>query len=231
MGPAAGVDFVRLFLIACEHCLREIGTPVADQAYPEHWLAQIPVVDRTLALRDPDAPQPLAAMLQAIGRLSDLGARTIAVACNTAHAWHGALQQRRPDVQLLHIANETVAHLHAAGVEQAILLATQGTYRMGLYDAAFAASGIRCLLPALEEQRWLMEGIYDGVKAGRLELARERFGAVGHALHARYGKVPLVMACTEIPLALPQVDEARDWILVDPTEILATALARRAYSL
>ncbi|MFX1739881.1 aspartate/glutamate racemase family protein [Paraburkholderia kururiensis] len=231
MGPAAGVDFVRLFLSACERCLREHGTPIVDQAFPEHWLAQIPVVDRSRALLDPNAPQPLQGMSLAIERLARLGARTVAVACNTAHAWQAALQREQPDVELLHIAKETAMHLRASGVTSAMLLATEGTYRMALYQQAFDACGILCVLPAARERGALMEGIYDGVKAGRLELARERFAAVGRVLHEQHGDLPMVMACTEIPLAMPFIDEAREWRLVDPAEVLALALARRAYGL
>jgi aspartate racemase len=231
MGPAAGVDFVRLFLSACERCLREHEMPIVDQAFPEHWLAQIPVVDRSRALLDPNAPQPLEGMSLAIGRLVALGARTVAVACNTAHAWQAALQREQPDVELLHIARETAAHLRASGVTSVMLLATEGTYRMALYQQAFDACEIRCVLPSAEERHTLMEGIYDGVKASRLELARECFAAVGRALHERHGDLPMVMACTEIPLAMPSADAAREWTLVDPAEVLALALARRAYGL
>jgi aspartate racemase len=231
MGPAAGVDFVRLFLSACERCLREHGVAIVDQAFPEHWLAQIPVADRSRALRDPNAPQPLEGMSLAIARLVGLGARTVAVACNTAHAWQAALQREHPDVELLHIARETASHLRASGVTSAILLATEGTYRMALYQEAFEACGIHCVLPPAPERDALMEGIYGGVKAGSLELARERFAAVGRVLYEQHGHLPMVMACTEIPLAMPFIDEARAWRLVDPAEVLASALARRAYGL
>ena len=48
-------------------------------------------------------------------------------------------------------------------------------------------------------------------------------------LREQHGDIALVMACTEIPLALPQAVAARDWPLVDPSAILARALARAAY--
>lgn len=99
---------------------------------------------------------------------------------------------------------------------------------MELYQAAFGDSRIRCVLPLPEEQRAHMEGIYEGVKAGRVEIARERFGSVGRALHRRHGGLPVVMVRTEIPLALPFVDEAREWTLVDPADVLALALTRGA---
>lgn len=229
MGPAAGVDFARLFLQSCDACLLERGQAINDQAYPEHWLAQVPIVDRTRALNDPEAPQPLEAMRRTLGRLADLGAQAVAISCNTAHAWHAPLQASAPGVQLLHIAQETVAELARRGTRQAALLATTGTYRMGLYDPAFEAHGIRCIVPDEQTRRWLMEGIYDGVKVGRLALAEERFVQAGMRLREQHGDIALVMACTEIPLALPQAVAARDWPLVDPSAILARALARAAY--
>lgn len=229
MGPAAGVDFARLFVQASEQWLRAHGQPVRDQSFPEHWIAQVPVVDRTQALRDPWAPQPLEGLATALQRLATLGANAAAMSCNTAHAWHAALQERVPALELLHIATETAAELRRRGIGRAALLATQGTYAMGLYDDALASRGIECVLPSAQAREWLMEGIYDGVKAGDLPLARRRFADVGLQLRAEHGDLPLVMACTEIPLAMPDAPEAAGWTLIDPSEILATALARRAY--
>lgn len=229
MGPAAGVDFARLFLQACERCLLDQGRVVQDQAFPEHWIAQVPVADRTRALQDPEAPQPLESMVRVLEQFVGMGIRAAAISCNTAHAWHGALQARVPGLQLLHIARETAAELRRRGIRRAALLATQGTYRMGLYDTVLAHEGVECILPLEQEREWLMQGIYDGVKAGNVALAVDRFGRVARQLRERHADLALVMACTEIPLALPQVPGAQDWVLIDPSAILAMALARRAY--
>ncbi len=51
MGPAAGADFVRLFVQACARQMAAAGRPVTDQGFPEHWLAQVPVPDRSRAMR------------------------------------------------------------------------------------------------------------------------------------------------------------------------------------
>ena len=106
MGPAAGADFVRVFVTACADHMRGRGVAVSDQAFPEHLLAQVPVPDRSTALGTPGfgGHQPLEPMLQAMGKLAALGATAIAVACNTAHAWHGELQQRFPQLEVLHVA-------------------------------------------------------------------------------------------------------------------------------
>ena len=124
MGPAAGADFVRLFVQGCTRHLQGLGLPVHDQAYPEHWLVQLPMPDRTQALRsDPQSPAgPAAHLLQGAGRLAALGVRSVALACNTAHAWHGQIQALFPQLRVLHIAQQTALYLKAGGARQALVL-------------------------------------------------------------------------------------------------------------
>lgn len=231
MGPAAGADFVRLFVQACTTYLQAHHLPVRDQSFPEHWLAQLPIPDRSAALAQaaggPQDPGPH--MLQGVGRFAALGVRSIAVACNTAHVWHAQLQSTFPQVQVLHIAQETARHLQQQGARQAMVLATSGTYRTGLYNTALEACGITPLLPDEAGIDRLMRGIYDGVKQGLMQQATEDFGAVLAQMQQRYGNVPVIMGCTEIPLALPQAPEAQGAQLIDPAWILAQALAKTAY--
>ena len=286
MGPAAGVDFVRLFVQACTDHMKAAGQPVVDQAYPEHWLAQLPIPDRSTALLAPDTalggcrtwsaesenrPQraqflpdlqphspamgqkaggkwaaavdlqlaisksdslldPFPMMCTALDKLQAVGAQAVAVACNTAHAWHARLQGAYPQMQLLHIARVVAHSLQQQGHGACMLLATQGTYRIGLYDEALAACGITVHLPQEAEREQLMHGIYQGVKAGQLDVARSDFAQVAAAMRARHGDAPLVMGCTEIPLALPGAPEVAGLTLVDPAWELARALAQVAYT-
>lgn len=231
MGPAAGADFVRLFVQACSAYLQAHGLEVKDQAYPEHWLVQMPVPDRTQALQtDPQAPAgPAPHMLQGVGRLAALGVRSVAVACNTAHVWHGQLQALFPQLRILHIAHETAAFLRAQGIDKVMVLATAGTYQTGLYHAALQAQGIAMVVPNAQGIDQLMQGIYTGVKQGDLPLATRCFDEVLQGLQQQHGKLPVVMGCTEIPLALPQSAAAQGVELVDPAWILAQALAKQAY--
>ena len=232
MGPAAGADFVRLFVDACAQHMRAQGEPVRDQAFPEHWLAQVPVPDRSGALQatEPGAHQPLEPMLQALGRLAALGSRAVAIACNTAHAWHATLQERFPQVELLHVAREVASELAGQGVREVALMATEGTYRVRLYEQALADAGLVCHLPQADERALLMRGIYDGVKAGDLALAQRCFSDVALRLVARHGPVALIMSCTEVPLGLSGSAAVAGLHLVDPAQVLASALAARAYA-
>ena len=234
MGPAAGADFVRLFVQACAQHMRGKGITVSDQAFPEHWLAQVPVPDRSTALgplatQGFGGHQPLEPMLQAMGKLAALGATAVAVACNTAHAWHGALQERFPQLEVLHVAREAARTLADAGVREVGLLATQGTYRSGLYDEALRRVGVVCHVPTPEEQESLMHGIFQGVKVGNMALASDCFASVAHTLATRHGLQTLILGCTEIPLVLHAVPGMADISLVDPAALLAKALAQRAY--
>lgn len=231
MGPAAGADFVRLFVEACAAQMRARGVPVRDQSFPEHWLAQVPVPDRTQALGAPEngAHQPLEPMLQALGRLAALGSQAVAIACNTAHAWHAKLQERFPQVELLHMAREVARHLAAQGGGNVALMATEGTYRVRLYEQALAEAGLECHVPLAEERRIITRGIFDGVKAGNMPLAEACFSQVALRLAERHGPVTIIMGCTEVPLGLQGSAAVAGLSLVDPAQVLADALARRAY--
>jgi aspartate racemase len=232
MGPAAGADFARLFVQACTDHMLALRIPVSDQAFPEHWLAQTPVPDRTTALESPGpgGHQPLQPMLQAMGKLAALGATTVAIACNTAHAWHGELQQRFPQLEVLHVAREVARTLAGKGIQEVGLLATEGTYRSGLYTVALQEEGIQCHVPVLAQQDRLMHGIYHGVKRGDMALASACFESVARSLAQSHGLTTLVMGCTEIPLALKQVPGLEGIELIDPAQLLARVLAQRAYT-
>ncbi|MPM93984.1 hypothetical protein SDC9_141126 [bioreactor metagenome] len=139
------------------------------------------------------------------------------------------MQALIPQLSILHIAEETARHLQQQGVREAIVLATAGTYRTGLYDEALRAHGITPRVPDADGVARLMQGIYEGVKRGDNRLAAQCFGEVLGTMRARHGNVPVVMGCTEIPLALPQAPDARGAALIDPAMILAEALVRSAY--
>ncbi|MEO7399901.1 MAG: amino acid racemase [Polaromonas sp.] len=232
MGPAAGADFVALFVQACAELMQRKDQSVTDQGFPEHWLAQLPVPDRTRALRadGEERNAPLEVMASALTRLESVGVHAVAMACNTAHAWHAALQARFPRTQLLHAPREVAARLQARGVREVGLLATQGTYRSGFYETALAQAGITCHLPCEDERETLMRGIYEGVKTGDMLCAQTCFVEVSERLMLRHGDIALIMGCTEIPLALAAAPQAAAWRLVNPAQVLAQALADRAYA-
>jgi aspartate racemase len=233
MGPAAGAEFVKLFVDACTKVLSQSKIQISDQAYPEHLLLQSPVADRTTAIRGDSASfhELLEQLVKSISIMQVAGVSAIAIACNTAHAWHPQLKRRFPDIEILHIAREVAKELRKLGVTSVGLLATQGTYDAGVYSAVLEEEGIYCHIPTREERQQLMSGIYEGVKQSNFELAFLRFKNVAEALLCRTGTTTLIGGCTEIPLVLKSDSLSYTFHMIDPAAILAQALVNRAYQI
>lgn len=217
MGPMATVDFLRKLVEAtpADRDQDHLGVIVAQAA-------DIP--DRTRAILDGGA-DPLPAMTVALRRLEAAGAARIAIPCNTAHHWHGALQALTP-VPILHIVDAVAeALLQAGGAAGPVgLLATDGTLRTGLYPRRLARHGVTCRAP--DDQAAVMRAVRL-VKAGRIADARPLFQTQADALLAA-GCRRVVMACTEIPLALASPDEPLRAVLLDATDALARACVAAA---
>lgn len=230
MGPFAGAHYVGLFLEECARLIEEGGASVTDQRFPPHYLFQLPVPDRTSALLGPHGEygQVLQALSGQMDGLKALGARVVAMSCNTAHAWHAELQGRHPGMTLLHIGDATADYLLGQGETEVGLLSTAGTVKSGVYAEALARVGIACREPNEEELDLVMRGIYDGVKAGDNELGRACFASALLRMRRRTGVTGFLMACTEIPLALRTADVPAECRLYDPGRLSARELAWRA---
>lgn len=215
MGPMATVDFLAKLVRA---------TPAGrDQDHiPTLVCSAVDIPDRADAILG-TGPDPLPAMRAALARLEAGGATRIAIPCNTAHHWHAALQAGTA-LPILHIVDavaETLAEtLAGTGTGGRIgLLATDGTLRAGLYPERLARRGLACLGPDPEGQAAVAAAIRL-VKAHRVAEARPLLEAQVRAL-AEAGCDRVVMACTEIPIALAGSDASGR--LVDATEALARA--------
>jgi len=111
------------------------------------------------------------------------------------------------------------------------VLSTTGTRRAGVYDALLAASGYRALYVPEADQALLHAAIYDpvwGIKATAAPSARavDTVASLASGLVAS-GAAAVVLACTELPLALGG-SGYRGVPLVDPVLALARALVREA---
>lgn len=230
MGPFAGAHYVGLFLEECARLIEAGGAGVTDQRFPPHYLFQLPVPDRTSALlgtRD-EYGRVLHGLSGQMDGLRALGARVVAMSCNTAHAWHAELRHMHPDMALLHIGDATADYLVGQGETEVGLLSTAGTVKSGVYAEALARVGIACRAPDGDELDLVMRGIYDGVKAGDSELGRACFTSALLRMRGRTGVTGFLMACTEIPLALGTGDAPVECRLYDPGRLSARELARRA---
>lgn len=213
MGPLATADFLVKLIQATPAASDQEHMPVIV-----HNVPQVP--DRSTAfLAGSDAPWPH--LLDGLRTLEAAGCAAIAIPCNTAHVWHERLAQEtaRP---VLHIGEAALRALAVTcpGARRVGMLATAATLKARIYHDQLAASGIDAIEPGQMSQTTQVMGAIAAVKGGRIDEARAWLKRAAHALIDR-GADALLMACTEIPVALAGV--ALDVPAIDPTEALARA--------
>ena len=216
MGPMATVDFMGKIVR---------NTPAScDQDHIQMVVCSATdVPDRTAAILGHGA-DPFPAMLNALRRLELSGATRIAIPCNTAHHWHGALQAETP-VPIIHIVDAVTEALLQQRTKPILgVLATDGTVHAGIYQQHLAARGYACVAPDAKAQGEVMRAIRL-VKAGLTDEAGGILGREAETLAAR-GCSHIAMACTEIPLALATFESDIGAALLDPTNLLAQACVR-----
>ncbi len=211
MGPMATADFMRKLV--------EATPAVRDQDHIETITLSAAAIPCRIAAIEGCGPDPLPAMIAGLRRLEAAGATRIVIPCNTAHHWHRQLQAATA-LPILHIVDAVVAAMARKAVAKGPvgLLATRGTLRSGLYPARLAAHGYIC---RPSETMDALTRAIELVKANRVGEAAVMFRQQAEALLAG-GCRQVVLACTEIPLALADADDLRP-LLVDTTDALAQA--------
>lgn len=125
-------------------------------------------------------------------------------------------------VPILHIADAALADLARRGAADGSvgLLATAATLEAGFYQERLAAAGYACAVPAAEVMASYVLPAIALVKQDRAgDAAPLLCRAVEHL--TRRGARTVLLACTELPLALAAVPDPP--ACVDATEALARA--------
>lgn len=212
MGPLATVDFLAKLVAADVADTDQRHMPFVVRSVP-----QIP--DRSRAIIK-GGESPLPALRHGMRALAAMGATAVAIPCNTAHHWAEALTA--PDLPpILHIVDAVADHLARIlpGGGPVAVLSTEGTRAARVYENRLDAER----WPILEAEAAAVAAVGHGitlVKAGRIEAARTIFTEAVAAARAR-GAAAVVLACTEIPTALPPGDG-----IVDATQALAERCVR-----
>lgn len=205
MGPLATADLYTKIIMATKAQRDADHVPLLISSRPD-------IPDRAASI-DGTGASALPALLGEARRLETAGAQGLCLGCNTAHYYFDEIQQAVA-VPVLHMPRLTAQYCREQGIGKALLLAAPGTYRAGIYEAAFAGTGVELLRPEPEVCALTAQCIYEGIKAGRKD-----FDAA--PLRKELGKIhlPLILGCTELPIAF-------EWYrlpgeLIDPGEILA----------
>lgn len=211
MGPLATVDFLRKLIELTPAQIDQQHIPMVVRFCPE-------VPDRVDALFG-RGPSPEGALVAAARGLQAAGAMAIAMPCNTAYAWYEPIAAA-VDVPVLHIVDAALAEAVRLDPKGGIgILATSGCLRSGIYRSR-GGSHLGWIEPSdVEMQDLVTPGIH-AVKANRLVDATRLLTAAARALVQR-GAGVIVMACTEVPVALAGKDVGV--ALVDSSAALAEA--------
>lgn len=195
MGPAATAEFLRLLAVK--------APAACDQEHPKLYVLSNPQIpDRSSAILG-KGEDPTPVLKVGLRTLADWGSDILAVPCNTAHYFIDRFRQELP-VPLIHIIEATVGLAAEKSPEGAWLLATSGTKQSGMYERYAEKVGYPFLFPTDEDQAKVQESIVL-VKANRLREAGTLLQGVVEKLW-KEREVPIVAACTELPLAYDASD-------------------------
>ncbi|KNC12318.1 aspartate racemase [Klebsiella sp. RIT-PI-d] len=213
MGPLATVDFMSTLLALTPATRDQEQIPTVVWNVPQ-------IADRQDALAG-RGPSPLPQLLNGIEKLNQAGASHIVIPCNTAHHWYSALSNasRAP---LIHMVDATIATVAANDpVPRRIgIIATKGTLEAGWYQHGLQQHGITAVVPdEVELNTWFVPGCY-AVKRGELAEGGAAFLQQAKALFER-GAQNLILACTEVPVALRAVNAPFLPLTFDPARALA----------
>jgi aspartate racemase len=86
------------------------------------------------------------------------------------------------------------------------IMGTQATVEFGLYQYMLTKLGWDCIVPSKEEMDTSVQPSIDLIKGGKVEQARLMLMTVVKSLIERGAKA-VVLGCTEIPLAVKEVEE------------------------
>lgn len=230
LGPGAGLDLAQKVIDQTIACRDQEHLPVVLVSIPER------VSNRTDFILGRDPVNPAEGVIYALEKLYRAGATVIAIPCNTSHAdsifqsvsaYVSALEK---PVRLINMIDEVCEHikLYHPGIENVGVLSTTGTAAAGIYRKALDTIGCRIieLDPGFQEQ--LNEAIHSetfGLKAQSKPPSARAIAILEQCIGELVDKGAdvCVLACTELPLAIPDVADP-GVPLLDSTLVLARAL-------
>ena len=215
MGPLATADLFRRIV--------EKTPAKRDQDHPRIIIYNNPKIpDRTaFILGKGEDPRP--ELIEGAKKLESWGADFVIMPCNTAHFFAETIQ-RAIKIPLVSMVEETAKQIEKMGIRKAGLLATDGTVKGLVYHRTLLRRGIHIAVPGKRDQELVMKAIYEGIKAGNLELGRELLLNVAKKLERRVEGI--IAGCTEVSVVLKPEDLSVP--LIDPMDVIAEKAVKLA---
>jgi aspartate racemase len=215
MGPLATADFFRKLIDATPARVDEEHIPVLIHSVP-----QIPSRPAAI-LRGGRSPLP--ALRDARDRLLTAGATLLAMPCNTAHYWYDGLTEGCR-VPFIHIV-DAVAERLPTGAREVGIVATRATLQSRVFEQRLAPRGIVLAAPDDAVYDQAVQPAIDAVKGGATREGGRLLEPVIAGQLDR-GALAVVLACTELPIALDAIESSLRVHCIDSTDALARACVR-----
>lgn len=160
---------------------------------------------------------PSKALVRSALKLEYMGADFIIMPCNTAHYFIDEIK-KYAEIPVLNIIKATAEYIQSEHIKKPLLLATEGTYKTGIYKTIFEKEGMAILYPNRNEKTIINEAIYK-VKSNDFSGYESLIEIINN--HRDEGIDGIILGCTELPVLFK--DKIIDISLVDPTLALAKA--------
>lgn len=209
MGPMATVDLFKKIV--------DYTAAIKDSEHIHVYIDNnTDIPDRTDAILY-GGKDPLPEMIGSAIRLECMGADFLLIPCNTAHYFYDKICAM-VHIPILNMLEETAREVKRQKITCVGLLATDGTIVSGVYDKIFKKYDINVLHPSSSGQKSVMDVIYKGVKAGKVDLDLSGFYNALEELKQN-GAQTMILGCTELPIAFQMYNIQYENI--DPTAVLA----------
>lgn len=218
MGPLATADLFRRIV--------EKTPAKRDQDHLRIIIYNNPKIPDRTAFILGNGPDPRPELIASARKLEECGADFIIMPCNTAHFFAETIQ-RAINIPLVSMIEETARRIEEMGLRKVGLLATDGTIKGMVYPRALLKRGVHIAVPNKKDQELVMKAIYEGVKAGNLELGRELLLKVAKKLERR--SEGIIAGCTEVSVVLKPEDLTVP--LIDPMDVIAERAVKLALGL
>ena len=221
MGPAVRADFPKTLI---EIAQEKYGA-VQDTDFPRIWHFSMGMegFDETGIS---DEAKVLDQLIHGVRDLERVGADFIVIPCNTVHHFYREMSAA-VEVPILNILELTAARVTHSNYQTVGVLSSETTNRLGLYDKALDAKGLKVSKLGVVRQQ-VLNGLVAKVMAGTQDVDDKHLAEeFANTLIRSCGAEALIIGCTEIPFLL---DCARFSVPVyDSLAILAEETIKFAY--
>ncbi len=212
MGPEASANIYKNIIKVTQ---QKYGA-TQDSEYPPVLLYSLPIdgFDEE-GVKDADLVKKQ--LMSAVQRLEQAGSDFIIIACNTVHVFYEEMQSAI-SIPILNIVEHTAKYVSDRGLKYVGVLSSSDTRKTGLYQTALERENVKSELVSDIEQKELDEVILH-VMGGR-QNDEDVIKMKNIILNlSRKGVDAVVLGCTELPLAINQIQT--DVILIDSNKVIA----------